>query len=153
MTAKADFTPEEWKLVVEGPPTAAMLVILSQHGGTFRETLAMGRAYGEARKQHGQSELLDELVSSRPKVEHERYHSAAELEDHTLALVREADAAVRAKAQPQEVQDYESFIVALCERVAVAHAEGGESASGPEREAIEAVKGALGGGGGDATEA
>jgi hypothetical protein len=55
MTAKAAFEPDEWKLVEEGPTSAAMLVIVSQRGGTFRETLAIGKEYAEARRQHGQS--------------------------------------------------------------------------------------------------
>jgi hypothetical protein len=34
MTAKAAFEPSEWKLGEEGPTSAAMLVIVSQHGGS-----------------------------------------------------------------------------------------------------------------------
>src|SRR6185503_14777524 len=58
MTGKADFTEEEWKDVLQGPPTAGMMVAMAQRGGTFRETISMAKAYGEARKEHGQSELL-----------------------------------------------------------------------------------------------
>ena len=144
MTAKADFTPEEWKLIAEAPPGAALLVILAAHGGTIRETMAMGKAYARAREQHGQSELLDELVGSRPHVEHERYHSPEELREHTLGHLREAVGILSQKAQPQEVRDYKGFVVSLSESVAAAHSEGGEAVSAPEREAIDAIKGALG---------
>ena len=58
MTAKADFEPDQWKRIEEAPTSAAMLVILSQRGGTFRETLAMGKEYAETRQQHGQSEQI-----------------------------------------------------------------------------------------------
>jgi hypothetical protein len=27
MTGKADFTPQEWELVLEGPPSAGMIVL------------------------------------------------------------------------------------------------------------------------------
>src|SRR5438309_3495007 len=37
MTTKAAFAPEEWTVVLEGPPTAGMIVITAAHGGTFRE--------------------------------------------------------------------------------------------------------------------
>ena len=67
MTTKAAFSPEEWKLVLEGPPTAGMIVLTAAHGGTFRETIAMSKAYAEARAEHGESELLDEIVSAKPK--------------------------------------------------------------------------------------
>jgi hypothetical protein len=42
--------------------------------GTFRETIAMSKAYAEARAEHGESELLDEIVSAKPKMDHARYH-------------------------------------------------------------------------------
>ena len=40
MTTKAAFTPEEWTVVLEGPPTAGMIVITAAHGGMVRETIA-----------------------------------------------------------------------------------------------------------------
>ena len=144
MTAKAAFEPNEWKLVEEGPTSAAMLVMVSQRGGTFRETLAMGKEYAEARQQHGQSELLDELVGARPHVDHTRFHSPEELRDHVLEQLRDAVAVVRKKAEPQEVEDYSDFIVSLSERVAGAHSEGGQAVSETERAAIESIKEALG---------
>jgi hypothetical protein len=82
MTAKADFTPEEWQVVLEGPPSAGMIVVTAQRGGTLRETIAMAKAYVEARKQHGESELLDEIVSEKPEIDHTRYHSAEELKEN-----------------------------------------------------------------------
>jgi hypothetical protein len=144
MTAKAAFEPNDWKLVEEGPTSAAMLVIMSQRGGTFRETLAMGKEYAEARQQHGQSELLDELVTARPHIDHTRFHSPEELRDHVLEQLREAVAVLQKKAEPQEVEDYRNFIVSLSERVAGAHSEGGQAVSEPERAAIESIKEALG---------
>jgi radical SAM superfamily enzyme YgiQ (UPF0313 family) len=65
MTTKADFTPEEWDLVREGPPTAGMVALTADKGGSFRETWAMAKSYAEARKEHGESELLDALVESK----------------------------------------------------------------------------------------
>ena len=48
MTGKADFTAEEWELVREGPPTAGMMALTAEHGGTFRETWALAKAYAFA---------------------------------------------------------------------------------------------------------
>ena len=67
MTTKSDFQPEEWDLILEAPMTAGMIVITAAGGGTFRETFALARAYTDARKEHGASELLDEIVSTRPE--------------------------------------------------------------------------------------
>ena len=65
MTTKAVFSPEEWKVVLEGPSTAGMIVITAARGGMFRETVAMAKAYTEARAEHGESELLDEIVAAK----------------------------------------------------------------------------------------
>lgn len=144
MTTKAAFEPNDWKIVEEAPTSAAMFVILSQRGGTFRETLAMGKEYAEARQHHGQSELLDELVSARPHVDHTRFHSPEELRDHVVGQLHEAVALVQKHAEPQELEDYKRFIVSLSERVAGAHSEGGQAVSESEQAAIDSIKTALG---------
>ena len=90
MTRKADFTEEEWQLVLEGPPSAGMIVVTAQRGGTFRETIAIAKAYVEARQHHGESELLDEIVSAKPEIDHTRYHSPEELKEHGLQHIRDA---------------------------------------------------------------
>ena len=100
MTGKADFTAEEWDAIAEGPTSAGMIVSTAERGGTFRETFAMAKAYTEARKEHGDSALLDELVSSKPKMDHTRSHSAEELKEHALQRVREAIAVLEKKATP-----------------------------------------------------
>jgi hypothetical protein len=149
MTSKADFTTEEWELVLEGPPSAGMIVITAQRGGTVRETVTMAKAYAEARRQHGQSELLDEIVAAKPEIDHTRYHSFDELKEHGLAHVRDAVALLQSKATPQEVEDYKRFVVDLAERVAKAHREGGrdeDPVSDAERAAIAAITEALGAG-------
>jgi hypothetical protein len=146
MTTKQDFTAEEWEQVLEGPTSAGLLVISAHKGGMFRETMSMAKAYAEARAQHGQSELLDEIVSAKPKVDHSRYSSPEELQERTLGHVRSAVGLLEAKATPQELDDFRRFVVALAERVASAHSEGG--AGGPvsdeERAAIDSITQALG---------
>src|ERR1022692_3188332 len=104
MTTKAAFSPEEWKVVLEGPPTAGLIVVTAARGGTVRETIAMSKAYAQARTQHGASELLDEIVAAKPQMDHTRYHSAQELRDAGLARVRDAVALLGAKASDEEVE-------------------------------------------------
>src|SRR5499425_2448506 len=117
MTTKEAFAPEEWKVVLEGPPTAGMIVITSAHGGTFRETIAMSKAYAEARAEHGESELLDEIVSAKPKVDHTRYHSAEELRENGLGHLRDAMALLESKATAEERDDYRHLVLALAGKV------------------------------------
>jgi hypothetical protein len=144
MTTKADFTPQEWELVLEGPPSAGMIVITAQRGGMLRETVSMAKAYAQARQHHGQSELLDEIVSARPKMDHTRYHSLDELKEHSLAHLRDAVALIEAKATPQELDDYKRFILNLADKVASAHREGEATVSDAERAAIAEIAEALG---------
>jgi hypothetical protein len=144
MTTKAAFTPDEWKAVLQGPPAAGMIVLTAAHGGMFRETVAMSKAYVEARSQHGNSELLDEIVAAKPEMEHARYHSADELKDHGLSQLRDAAALLESKATAEEADEYRRFVVTLASKVAAAHKEGGQAVSPAEAEAIAEITAALG---------
>ena len=144
MTTKTDFSADEWKLVLEGPPTAGMIVITAAHGGMFRETIAMSKAYTEARAEHGESELLDEIVAAKPQMDHTRYHTAEELRENGLQHLRDAAALLESKASAKESDDYRRFVLTLAGKVAAAHNEGGQSVSGPEAEAIKQISDALG---------
>ena len=144
MTTKAAFSPDEWKVVLEGPPAAGLIVITAAHGGTFRETFAMSKAYAEARTEHGDSELLDEIVSAKPKVDHTRYHSPEELRNDELGHLRDAMALLESKATAGERDDYRLFVLSLTNKVAAAHREHGQSVSPEETAAIEQITEALG---------
>ncbi|HEX5894102.1 MAG TPA: hypothetical protein VFY33_04675 [Solirubrobacterales bacterium] len=148
MTAKADFTEEEWQQILEAPPSAGLVVIASDRGGSIRETFSMAKAYAEAHREPGQSELLDEIVSARPEVDRTRFKTPEEMKDHSLQNVREAIALMKEKASPDEVEAYRRFVLALVDRVAEARKEGfmglsGERVSDEERAGIEEVKAAL----------
>jgi len=144
MTTKAAFSPEEWKAVLEGPPSAGMIVVTASRGGMFRETIAMSKAYVEARALHGQSELLDEIVAAKPKADHTRYRSPDELRDNGLQHLRTAVGLLESKATADEVDGYRSFVLALANKVAVAHREDGQDVSPAEAEAIDQIAAALG---------
>jgi hypothetical protein len=144
MTAQAAFSPEEWNVVLQGPPTAGLIVVTAARGGTFRETIALSKAYAEARAEHGESELLDEIVSAKPKMDHTRYHSAEELRDNGLAHLRDAMALLENKATAGERDDYRRFVLTLAGKVAAAHREHGQSVSPAEEKAIEQITAALG---------
>jgi hypothetical protein len=149
MTGKADFTDEEWKTVLEGPPSAGLVVILSDRGGSIRETFSMAKAYTEARKQHGESELLDEVASAKPEMDRTRAGSPDELKQHNLDNVRQGVEVLKTKASDDEVEQYKKFVLGLAEHVAEARKEGflglsGERVSDAERAAIGEVETALG---------
>lgn len=130
--------------MLEVPPTAGMIVVTAAKGGMFRETLAMSKAYVEARGMHGQSELLDQIVAAKPKADRTRYHSPEELRENGLQHLRAAMALLESKATPQEVDGFRDFVLAVADKVANAHREDGENVSAAEAEAIGQIAAALG---------
>lgn len=145
MTTKAAFSPSEWELVLEGPPTAGLLVITASHGGMFRETIAMSKAYAEARAQHGECELLDEIVAEKPHMERGgKVHNPEELRDTALECLTEVTTLLTEKATEEERDDYRSFVLTVANKVAAAHREGGKQVSPAEAQAIEDITIAMG---------
>ena len=144
MSSKSDFTAEEWKLVLEGPPSAGMIVVTAQRGGSWRETIAMAKSYVEARQQHGKSQLLDDIVAAKPERDHTHYHSLDELKTHGLQLLRDAVALLGTKASVEEVGEYRQFIITLSQHVAAAHREHDVDVSEAEQTAINDITEALG---------
>ena len=143
MTTKSDFSAEEWTLILEAPPTAGMIVVTAQRGGSFRESIALAKAYVEARQQHGESELLDEIVAAKPERDHTHYHSPEELQQHGLQHLRDSVALLERKATAVEVDEYRHFIVNLAHKVASAHREHGQDISDSEQAAIDGITAAL----------
>ena len=58
--------------------------------------------------------------------------------------MRDATALLERKAPPDEVQGYKRFTLALADRVANAHREGGAAVSDAERAAIDEIRTTLG---------
>jgi hypothetical protein len=149
MAQKADFNAEEWSLVLEAPPVAGMIVIMSQRGGTLRESLSLGKAYAEAREAHDKSDLLDSIVADRPETDPKKYGSMEELRTQGLEKIRQAVALLEQKASPEEVADYKKFVVGLAERAAHAHKSGGflgiggEEVSEAEQKAMDEINAAV----------
>ena len=154
MTEKAEFNAEEWSAIVEGPATAAMMVVVAEKGGTLRETIEIAKVYAEAARQHQGPDLMHEIVSTPPRIEGGRYHSAEELRAAGLERVREAARLVEQKAEPAEAEEYRRFVLTLCETAAKSHKEGGflgiggTEVSEAEQSAIEEVRTAIGAGDG-----
>lgn len=151
MTRKADFNAEEWSAVVDGPLYAGMHVISADRGGTLRESLAMGHVYQEARAQHGESELLDELVKSPPSIDPDRVREAGgNVAAVASQQLSEAIGMLETKATPSEVDAYKRFVMKVAQAVAGAHREGGflgiggKRISDAENQALDEISTALG---------
>ena len=120
MTTKSDFNADEWERVARAPALAGLMVMLADRGGTIRESVALGRAYAEARRDGG-SELIDQLVASPPQLDPQSVGKPEGLPDQ----IRDAVRLVEEKATPEEAEDYRQFVLRLADVVAHAHREGG----------------------------
>lgn len=149
MTGRNDFTDDQWKAVLEGPTSAGLLVIASDRGGSIRESFSMAKAYTEAREGHGESELLDTIVSTKPEVDRTKVKSPEEMKEHSLQNIRNGVALIVQKGTKQEIAEYKQFIRDLANKVAEARKEGfmgisGDRVSDDEKEALAAIEEALG---------
>ena len=136
---------------MEGPLYAGMQVIAADRGGTLRESLALGRVYQEARGRHGESDLLDELVKSPPSIDRDRVREAGgNIAAVARERLREAMGILEAKATPEEIDAYKTFVMTVAQAAASAHKEGGflgiggKQISDAENEALDEISTTLG---------
>lgn len=152
MTTKAEFNADEWAKVVHAPLLAGVRVAMAERGGTIRESIAMGKAYQEARGRQGDSELLDELVSSPPSLDPSMFPQGggSDVGASVRDRIQEAVRLVEGKATPEETAAYKDFLIAIAQTVASASKEGGflgiggKDVSPAEQEAIDDLSAALG---------
>jgi hypothetical protein len=146
MATKADFNAEEWSKLVEAPLLAAMRVSGASGGGRIREALAVARVYAEARKEQGDSALLDEIVASPPAIA-----EPAPADDPSAVVSARLAEALRIvdEKSPEDRDSYRSFIVTVARAAAEAHEEGGfigiggRKISDEEAEALKEIQAEL----------
>jgi hypothetical protein len=145
MTTKSEFNADEWERVARAPALGAVTVMLADRGGAIRESIALGKAYAEA-KRDGGSELLEQLVASPPSLDPQSVKQPDQIPEQISAAVR----TVEEKATPEEAQDYRKFILRLADVVAHAHKEGGvlgiggKEVSAEEQAALDRLESTLG---------
>ena len=125
MARKADFNADEWSTVVEAPLLAGMRVATADRGGTIRESVAMAKTYANARRQQGESELLDDIVSAPPAMDPERVRASGDIGHASTERLREAVQLLEQGASSEEVEAYKRFVLTVAEAAASAHREGG----------------------------
>jgi hypothetical protein len=124
MTTKTEFNAEEWERVARAPALAALMVMLADRGGAIRESIALGKAYAEARRAGG-SELVEQLVASPPQLNPAELGPPDQLRAQLPERLREAVQTVEQKATPEEAEEYRAFILRVADVVAHAAKEGG----------------------------
>jgi hypothetical protein len=124
MTAKSEFNAEEWDRVAQAPALAALAVMVADRGGAIRESIALGKAYAEARRDGG-SDLIEQLVASPPHMDPASMGPPDQIRTHLTDRIDDAVRLVEQKATPEETDEYRRFILRVAEVVANAAKEGG----------------------------
>lgn len=125
MTTKASFNAEEWAVVTTAPALAGLFVAASEPGGQLRESVALSRAYAEARAQQP-GELLEAILTTAPSLAPgDAPRTPDDIRERALADLRRAVRILDRLAQDDELVSYKRFVYGLATEVAQAHREGG----------------------------
>jgi hypothetical protein len=157
MTNHTSFTRAEWDLLGDAPLAACAAIALAEPGGGPREADAVLRGWREAADLFPDSELIQALLrafdpETREQPAHRRSSDEPTFDnvvDEALDLCRQALELLAGRAAPEEVEDYQRFVLHLARRVAGAAAEGGvfglggEPVSRSERAVLREIADAL----------
>ena len=144
MSKKADFTSEEWQLVLSMPQVAFLHLALATPSnplGLAQEMVASTKGMVEALKSSSGNELIDavaadirEKAANRERVEPPLKVSRDpdEMKAQCLQIFRDV-AALLAQKAPADAQGYKQWVYQAAENIAMAAKEGGIFGIGGEK--------------------
>jgi hypothetical protein len=138
MTDKSNFTPDEWKLILESVMMAGIAVSAAEPSGLWgllKESFASGNALVRAKMDPGSNPLIKAVVSdfesadgrsiARDGVKAQLTDSkAGEIKDKCIETLRQAGAMVDTKA-PGDAAAFKGWLRQISQHVAEAAKEGG----------------------------
>ena len=132
MTAKADFTDEEWTRIKRGPFIAGMAISLSDPGGPIelvKETAATLKNVTEVADQGDRGELVTALAAEVAADAKARKNPLSDFKAKGAQVIVEELAAVNAivsaKASPEDAEAYRAWLRDAAKEAANAAKEGG----------------------------
>ncbi len=162
MSTKADYTSEEWQLLIDIPTMvgAAVMAIGKSGLGSLKESFAMAQGTLSAVEGYPDNELVQALVNGRLKegtkstlesLSHP-YKGAGREEFKQIVVDKcgEATALLARKSTEAEAREYKAWAMSIGEKVAQAAKEGGflgfggEQVSQEEKTALREISTALG---------
>jgi hypothetical protein len=152
------FARGEWELLADAALAASAAIALSEPGGGRREADAVLRGWHEAPDLYSDSDLIQALVrafdpatrtgSTRPPPSGQPTFD--DVVDEAVNLCRQAIELLSTRGTPEDVEDYQHFVLFVARRVADASTEGGflglggEPVSRTERAVLHQIADALG---------
>jgi hypothetical protein len=156
VTTKADYTREEWELLLKAPMMAAMAVVAASPSGPIgmlKEMFAVGKGF-LAGAEGTTNSLIAAVVAdikagNRPSMPAERPTELSAVKAQALGSTR-ALAALLTRKAPDEAEGFKRWLLATAQHAAEAAKEGGFLGMGgvpvsdAEKTALAEVAGALG---------
>ena len=159
MTAKSDFTAEEWTTLVRAPLVAGMAITFADPGGpieVLKETSAVVKVVtGSASEQR--DDLVGEIAREIRALAGQRKNPAAGFKPRGAMAGKEildelsrANEIVSAKATPEEAQAFREWLMECAQHAAEAAKEGGfmgfraEQVSQGEKDMLAQLRATLG---------
>jgi hypothetical protein len=158
MTAKADFTEDEWATLVRSPIVAGMAITLADPGGPIevvKETSAVLKVVTSSSEQR--DDLVGELAREVRGLAGQRKNPVGDFKPRGALAGKEivdeisrADEIVSAKASPEEAKAFRAWILECAQSAADAAKEGGfmgfhaERVSQGEKDMLAQLRSALG---------
>lgn len=160
MATKADFTAEEWSQIQRAPFMAGLAVVAASPSGPFgviKEMFAVGKMLAQVKTEGASSDLVKALVADLETGAREQSAPAElrgkapdQVRSYAIDSLRQVTALVGKKAQPDEAQGFNQWLVSVAQKVAEAAKEGGflgfggTQVSEQEAAAIKEISTALG---------
>ena len=151
MTTRADYTDNEWKLLMDAPTLVGMGVSMADFGvvSFAKEFAALIRAVIGAKEKYPSNQLIQSLVAEFEKKDQSppADGEGKKSQDDMLADLGKVAALVDNKAAGDEARGFKTFLVDLSEQVANASGEGflgfGEKVSDKERDYLQKLRSTL----------
>jgi hypothetical protein len=159
MTTKADYTTEEWDILLQAPPNAAMYVITADMSvmGALKEVKALSKALKKPSAPAAAQGLVDALVAdiqekskNKESVETQEVQESEEAREQNRQGLQQAAALLDAKCSPEEAAGFKQWLLDVAEAVAEADKEGshfgfgGVRVTDKEKAAMAEIKSTLG---------
>ncbi len=135
MANKANFTPDEWKILSQAPTMAGLVVVAASPSGplgVIQESMAVGKILADTKTQAASSELVNALVADLATPEGRqamqltelRGKSPEQIKVHALDACTKAAMLLDQKA-PAESPAFKRWLQTIGQKVAEAAKEGG----------------------------
>ncbi len=135
MTIKSDYTPEEWRQLLQAPGAAGIYIMMVDRNfviGNMKEALAVSASILSKEKKENNSELLAVLLAEfqnremvkQSRLEYEK-KDVASVKQTALDALKNAAGILAQKATPEETKEIKTWLYDVSVETANAAKEGG----------------------------